>query len=508
MNETADYDLCVIGGGINGAGIARDAAGRGLSVVLIEARDLASATSSASSKLVHGGLRYLEQGEIALVRESLREREILLRNAPHIVWPLHFIMPHDTHLRPAWMIRAGLWIYDHLGGKRTLPASAAIDFNTDPAGDPLKKEFQRGFSYADCWVDDARLVVLNALDAKERGADILTRSAVINIAPRVKEKGWRVTVADMTSGDQLRLTARAVVNAGGPWVQAVLDASSLAHPGASARLVKGSHIVVPRLHDGPQAYILQQEDRRVVFALPYEGKFTLIGTTDAGFSGDPTGVQISAEEKEYLCAAANRFFARQITQGDIVWAYSGVRSLYDDGKTNLSKVTRDYKLIFDKSHGVPILSVFGGKITTYRELSEQAVDKIMPHLNVRRRAWTHKMPLPGGDFMGLTFEQFLQNRAERYLFLPPALVYRYARTYGTRMDVFIRESTDIGGLGRYFGDDVYEAEIIYLIVHEFARDVEDILWRRTKLGLHIEEKTQRTLEAAFPLLLAEFMKDD
>lgn len=507
MDGTSDYDICIIGGGINGAGIARDAAGRGLSVVLVEAMDIAGATSSASSKLVHGGLRYLEQGEFHLVRESLREREILLKIAPHIVHPMTFVMPHDATLRPAWMIRFGLWLYDHIGGKRTLPASAQIDFNTDRAGDPLKKDFGTGFAYADCRVDDARLVALNVLDARERGADILTRAAVLNIAPRVKEKGWRMTVADMASGDQIRLTARAVVNAAGPWVQAVLDASELGQAGVKARLVKGSHIIVPRLHDGPQAYILPQPDRRVVFALPYEGKFTLIGTTDMPFDGDPTGVAITDDEVTYLCNAVNCFFEKQIAPGDIVHTYSGVRSLYDDGAKNLSKVTRDYKLVLDKSRGAPLLSVFGGKLTTYRHLADDVMNKLMPLLNVRRRAWTHKMPLPGGDMGGLSFEDYAANRCDYYPFLPPSLVWRYARAYGSRMDVFIRDSGDIGGLGRHFGDDVYEAEIIYLIVHEFARAVDDILWRRSKLGLHIGDDTRRALESAFPQLLAEYMNN-
>lgn len=508
MSSTADYDICVIGGGINGAGIARDAAGRGLSVVLVEARDIASATSSASSKLIHGGLRYLEQGEFRLVRESLREREILLRTAAHIVHPLRFVMPHDASLRPAWMIRLGLWLYDHMGGKRTLPKSEAIDFNTDRSGDPLKKEFSRGFTYSDCWVDDARLVALNVLDARERGADILTRAAVINIAPRVKEKGWRVSVVDTATGDQIRLTARAVVNAGGPWVQAILDASELAPAGASVRLVKGSHIIVPRLHDGVQAYILPQPDGRVVFALPYQGHFTLIGTTDIAFDGDASRAEIAEDEVDYLCVAANRFFERQIAPADIVHTYSGVRSLYNDGAKNLSKVTRDYKLVLDKSHSGPLLSVFGGKLTTYRHLAEDVMEKLMPLLNVRRRRWTHKVPLPGGDMGGLSFEDYVANRCDYYPFLPASLVWRYARAYGSRMDVFIRDSTDIGGLGRHFGDDVYEAEMIYLIVHEFARDLDDVLWRRSKLGLHIGVDTRCALESAFPQLLAEFMSDD
>lgn len=508
MEVGSDYDLCIIGGGINGAGIARDAAGRGLSVVLVEARDLASATSSASSKLVHGGLRYLEQYEFGLVRESLKEREVLLRNAPHIIWPLEFVLPHDDHQRPAWMIGMGLWLYDHIGGRRTLASSGPVEFSTHPGGDVLKPDFVKGFTYADCWVDDARLVVLNALDAKERGADILTRSAVTNITPRVKEKGWRLTIADMTTGDEIRLTSRAVVNAAGPWVQAVLDSSQLSNPGAGLRLIKGSHIIVPRLHDWPQAYILQQPDGRVVFALPYEGAYTLIGTTDVDFTGDPTGVAITDEEKNYLCTAANRFFKQQITPADAVWSYSGVRALFDDGAKNISKITRDYKLILDKSRGAPLLSVYGGKITTYRQLATQAVDRLAPLLGTRRRAWTHKTPLPGGDLGGLSFDHFVENRLDHYPFLPLALLYRYARAYGSRMDVFLKNAGDISGLGRHFGDGVYEAEIVYLIVHEFARGLDDILWRRSKLGLHITEATLRALESALPALIEEAARHD
>lgn len=508
MNDLADYDLCIIGGGINGAGIARDAAGRGLSVVLAEAQDLASATSSASSKLVHGGLRYLEQREFKLVRESLHERSALLKIAPHIVWPLDFILPHDRHLRPKWMIRLGLFMYDTLAGRRSLKKSQQIEFSTHAAGDPLKDEFKTGFSYADCWVDDARLVALNAVDAKARGADILTRMAVINIKQRAHTPGWRVTMKDMASGDEIQITARAVVNAGGPWVRSILDNSNLAENAPGLRLVKGSHIVVPRIHPGVQAYILQQPDGRVVFALPYEHEFTLIGTTDLNFDGDPTTVQINDEEKTYLCDAVNRFFEKQTTPDDIAWSYSGVRALYDDGDKNISKVTRDYRLELDRSHGAPLLSVFGGKITTYRKLAEQVVDKIAPLVGNKRGHWTDTEVLPGGDLNGLSFDGFITAQYQKYPFLPLPLLYRYARAYGTRMDRFLGDATDLADLGRHFGDDVYEAEIIYLLCYEFAREADDILWRRSKLGIHVSDETAKRIEAALPLLLDEVCHND
>jgi glycerol-3-phosphate dehydrogenase len=507
MSEIADYDLCVIGGGINGAGIARDAAGRGLTVILAEARDLASATSSSSSKLVHGGLRYLEQREFKLVRESLQERSILLKIAPHIIWPLDFILPHDSHLRPAWMIRLGLFLYDHLAGFRRIKKSQQIDFATHPSGDPLKSQYKIGFAYADAWVDDARLVVLNAMDAKARGADILTHTAVINITPRDDAKGWKIIMRDMIGGDETHITTRAIVNAGGPWVRAILDTSELGSRAPGVRLVKGSHIIVSKIHSGSQAYILQQPDGRVVFALPYEHQYTLIGTTDVPFEGDPTSVMIDDTEKEYLCAAANRFFERQTTPLDIKWSYSGVRSLYDDGDKNISKVTRDYRLEMDKSHGAPLLSVFGGKITTHRRLSELVVDKIAPLMGNKRWHWTHTEALPGGDLSGVNFDQFIKEKNERYPFLPLPLLYRYARSYGTRMDKFLGGADDLSGLGRCFGEDLYEAEVIYLLYHEFARNSDDILWRRSKLGLHVSDDTVRKLDAALPQLLEDMKRN-
>ncbi len=468
-----EYDLCVIGGGINGAGIARDAAGRGLSVLLVEKGDLAAATSSASTKLIHGGLRYLEHYEFRLVRESLKERETLLAMAPHIIWPLSFILPHDKTLRPAWLIRAGLFLYDHIGGRKTLPASRGVSL----AGGPLQARYKKGFRYADCWVEDARLVVLNAMDAAKRGAVIRTRTACTGLKPA--NGGWQVEL----NGKEIA-TARIAVNAAGPWVRALLDQTGLARSKTpQVRLVKGSHIIVPHLYNGAHAYILQQPDKRIVFTIPYEQDFTLIGTTDTEISGDPGAAALDAQETDYLCAAVNRSFAAQITPDDIVTSYSGVRALLDDGDENASRVTRDYRLELDEHEGgAKLLSVFGGKLTTYRRLAEEAVDMLS-----HKPRWTAGATLPGGDFDD--FETFVTARQARYPALPAELVRRYARAYGTLMDHFAQDP------GRHFGDDLYEAEIAYLIEHEWARTAEDILWRRSKRGLHVAPETVHNLEA-------------
>lgn len=502
MSMSVDYDVCVIGGGINGTGIARDAAGRGLSVLLAEARDLASATSSASSKLIHGGLRYLEHGELRLVRASLVEREVLMRAAPHIIWPLQFMLPHDPAVRPAWMIKAGLFLYDRLGGRRTLFASGAVDLAQAVPG-VLKDDYGQGFTYADCWVEDSRLVVLNALDARQRGAKILNYTAVVNVAPVEEGQYWHVTLRNLMSGEEFTVTARTVVNAGGPWVRSVLEASGLAGKAPSVRLVKGSHIIVRKLHDGPQAFILQQPDKRIVFVLPYEQKFTLIGTTDVEYDGDPVDVRIEEFEREYLCAAASRFFRKRVAPVDILWSYSGVRPLIEDGDDNASKVTRDYRLVLQRFKGAPILSVFGGKLTTYRKLSEQAVDKIARLMDNVHGHWTAHAPLPGGDFEAGDFEKFLQRQADTYTFLPLDLLQRYAQAYGTRMDIFLKGCTDIEDLGDHYGDGLYQAEIDYLMTHELARTAEDILWRRSKLGLHVSDETVYNLESFFSPALQE-----
>lgn len=517
-----DYDLCVIGGGINGVGIARDAAGRGLKVLLVEAQDLGSATSSASTKLVHGGLRYLEHYEFKLVKESLHEREVLLNAAPHIIWPLRFVLPHHSSLRPIWMIRLGLFLYDRLAGRKKLQKSQSVDFNIGKTGDPLKDNYKTGFEYSDCWVEDSRLVVLNAVDAYERGADIMPQTACVFMEAlpeqegETSEKGWRINLQNMMSGDQFQVTAKMVVNAAGPWVRRILENSNLTEENDNTphiRLVQGSHIVVPKLYDGDHPYILQQKDGRIVFAIPYEHNYTLIGTTDRAYDGDASRASITPEEVDYLCGAINDSFEKQIGPEDIVWTYSGVRSLVDDGHESASKVTRDYKLFLDECAGAPILSVFGGKITTYRKLSEEVVGKIFLTLkahgeNIDAKPWTADAVLPGGDMPYRSFDAYLKLQKPRYSFLPEALIRRYARAYGTRMEWFMTGVNKAQDLGRHFGDDVYEAELLHLMKHEFALTADDMLWRRTKLGLHISENTAQAIEAAMPSLYEELAKQE
>ncbi|MGQ0527366.1 MAG: glycerol-3-phosphate dehydrogenase [Alphaproteobacteria bacterium] len=497
------YDVCVIGGGINGTGIARDAAGRGLSVLLLEAGDLAGATSSASTKLIHGGLRYLEQYEFKLVMESLAERERLLRAAPHLVRPQEFILPHEEHGRPAWMIRSGLFIYDHLKKRTMLPGSRAVDLQ---GGSILNARYRHGFSYHDCWVDDARLVVLNAIDAAEKGADISVRSECRMIEPVFRHKGWRVSFFDHLGDRTVQTRARMIINAAGPWVYDVLVHNRLRSaktPGL--RLIKGSHIIVGKLYDGVQAYILQQPDGRVVFAIPYEKNLTVIGTTEVAYSGNPGQAQISPEEIDYLCAAVNRSFEKQTVPGDIVWTYSGVRSLVDSGDENLSEVTRDYKLNLEYFSHAPVLSVFGGKLTTYRHLSERVGTKIASVLCGAGPAWTRHAVLPGGDIPGGDFKVWLQKQAIQHYWLPEPVLRRYAQNYGTRMDRLLRGAGTLMDLGIDYGDQLYEAEVRYLVQHEWARTSEDILWRRSKLGLHVKIDTVATLENALPQILKEVL---
>lgn len=487
-----DYDLCVIGGGINGVAIARDAAGRGLSVLLVEAGDLASATSSASTKLIHGWLRYLEYFEFGLVRESLKERETLLRAAPHMVRPVEFVIPHDEAMRPAWLIRLGLFLYDHIGGSRKVAASRAIDLKTHPYGENLKKPSGRGFVYSDCQTDDARLTVLSALDAAERGAKILTRTACTRL--RCEGDFWSVSLRDLAAGRESDVRAAMVINAAGPWVRGVLEASDLAHEGANVpnvRLVKGSHIIVPRRYEGGHAYLLQQKDRRVVFVIPYQDDFTLIGTTEVDFQSDPITAQITPEETDYLCAAYNNSFADILKSADVVWAYSGVRALFDDGKGNPTAASRDYKLYRHKDMQAPMISVFGGKLTTHRKLAQDAVSKILKMAGRPGAAWTCAYPLPGGDTGG--FDDFMKAQARKYPWLPEDLLSRYARSYGTRMGKFLDGASSMGDLGQHCGDGIYEAEVIYLSRYEWARTAEDILWRRSKLGLRASKETEKNL---------------
>jgi glycerol-3-phosphate dehydrogenase len=487
-------DLLVIGGGINGTGIARDAVGRGLSVVLCEQDDLASHTSSASSKLIHGGLRYLEHYEFRLVREALIEREVLLRAAPHIIWPLRFILPHSPEQRPAWMIRLGLFLYDHLGGRERLPGSGKVDLRDDPAGAPLKTEFRTAFSYADCWVDDARLVVLNAKDAAERGAEILCRRRCIDA--RRADGVWQATLRSADGGVERVVRARCLVNATGPWVSRFLTDNLRLPALKRVRLVKGSHIVVRRLRGHPDPYILQNTDRRVVFVIPYEQQYSLIGTTDLDYADDPARAEVSGAEIDYLCRAVGRYFKDSPTPEEVVWRYAGVRPLYDDASGDVSAVTRDYVFDLDRSaDAAPLLSVFGGKITTYRKLAEHALNKLKPVLGIAGGAWTDRAPLPGGDLPGADFEAFLAALTDAYPWLPADLVRRYARAYGTRIERLLDGAGALKDLGEHLGDGLYEAEADYLVRHEWAMTEEDILWRRSKLGLHVSAETAARLRA-------------
>ena len=478
--RAASYDLLIVGGGINGTGVARDAAGRGLKVLLCEQDDLASHTSSASTKLIHGGLRYLEEFHFSLVRKALQEREVLLGAAPHIMRPLQFIMPHAAHLRPAWMIRAGLLLYDHLAARARLAGSASVDLRTHIAGEPLKAGYRRGFLYSDGQTDDARLVVLNALDARSRGATILTRTRCERLSPRGAL--WSATLG---SGRESRvIEARAVVNATGPWVGRFLAEATPVRASRQVRLVKGSHIVVPRLFAHRFAYIFQNEDRRIVFAIPYEHDFTLLGTTDVDYHTDPGAVRIDAGEVSYLCTLANRYFRQQLAPADVVWSYSGVRPLLADESTDPMRVTRDYALELDR-HPLPLLSVFGGKITTYRRLAEDAVNRLAAALGVRARPWTAGAKLPGGDLPQGSLAVFLRTLERRYPWLPARMRRRYAHAYGTRLERLLGTAGTLADLGSELLPQLYEREVEYLCREEFARTAQDILWRRTKLGLHL-----------------------
>ena len=486
------YDLLVIGGGINGAGIARDAAGRGAKVCLVEKDDLASHTSSSSTKLVHGGLRYLEHFEFRLVRESLIERERLLKAAPHIIWPLRFVLPHDKGLRPKWMLRLGLFLYDNLGGRKLLPATTTVNLRDGAHADFLQDRLTHGFEYSDCWVEDSRLVVLNCMDAKERGADIRTRTECTGL-----ERGadsWSATLKDASGGEQ-RITARAIVNAAGPWVDAVLGKANPAASHQNLRLVKGSHLIFPKLFEGDHCYIFQNKDDRIIFVIPYERDFTLVGTTDQGFKGDPSGIDISPEESAYLCDAANEYLATKITPVDAVSSYAGVRPLYDDKSANNSTVTRDYVFELDDKDGQPpILSIFGGKITTFRKLAEHALAKLG---GLGGEAWTADAILPGGGFDPDHVDAFIEECASRYGFLPRATVRRLVRAYGMRIDAVLNEAQSTSDLGEHIGGDLYAAELEYLVTHEFALTAEDVLWRRSKLKLHLDAGAQAKVAAWF-----------
>jgi glycerol-3-phosphate dehydrogenase len=488
-NDSMDYDLAIIGGGINGCGIARDAAGRGWHVFLCERADLASGTSSASTKLIHGGLRYLEYYEFRLVREALMEREVLWGIAPHIIWPLRFILPHHRQLRPAWLLRLGLFIYDHLGGRKRLPPTRTLNLRSDPAGALLKPEFTRGFAYSDCWVEDSRLVVLNALDAAERGATIASRTECVS-AERI-DGSWVVTLQDAATGTRRTIRAKALVNAAGPWVAEVAGSVVRANVPAAVRLVQGSHVVVPRLYDHDACYIFQNADGRIFFLIPYERDFTLIGTTDQDFTGDPSDVRASAAEIDYLCASTSAYLRRRVTPDMVVWSYSGVRPLYDDGSSAPQQATRDYVLDLDAVPGTPaLLSVFGGKITTYRRLAEASLAMLQPYLpsvSGQQAGWTGHAALPGGDFPVDGFERQVTATAARFPFFPEPTLRRLLRAYGTRIDRIIGDATCSSDLGRVFGADLTEAELRYLVNAEWAQSATDVVWRRSKLGLRLTE---------------------
>lgn len=476
-----ETDLLVVGGGVNGVGIARDAAGRGLSVFLCEMDDLAQHTSSASTKLIHGGLRYLENYDFRLVRHALREREVLLKAAPHIIWPLRFVLPYHGALRPEWLIRVGLFFYDHLGGRKLLPPSRRIDLGSHPAGRALKTKFTRGFEYSDCWVQDARLVVLNAMDAQARGARIRTRTRCV----RLRRHGdhWIVNLKDQGTGESYKVRARALINAAGPWVNQILQMDSARHSENRTRLIKGSHIVVPKLFDHEYPYIFQHQDGRVIFAIPFEKEFTLLGTTDCEVHETPESIHIDQEELSYICRAAEEYLEMAITPEDVVWSYSGVRPLYNDAAASAAKVTRDYMLDLD-TDGAPMLSVFGGKITTYRDLAQQAMGLLAGTMaGISSENWTARAQLPGGDIENADFEKFLAECRKNFPWLPGDIVYDYARNYGTRIAMILAGCGDMQSLGRHFGGPLYEREVDYLMEHEFARTAQDVLWRRSKKGL-------------------------
>ncbi len=484
------YDIAVIGGGINGCGIARDAAGRGLSVYLCEQNDFASATSSASTKLIHGGLRYLEFYEFRLVREALIERERLLKIAPHIIWPLRFVLPHHKDLRPRWMLRAGLFLYDNLGGRRILPPSRKLRLSSSEIGTPLRPDFTTAFEYSDCWVEDSRLVVLNAMDAAARGADLNPHTKCLGAR---RDGGlWRVDVGG--PGGQETILAKCLVNAAGPWVGEVLHDQIRLKVPAPIRLVKGSHIVVPKIFSHDRAYIFQNADNRIIFAIPYERDFTLIGTTDQDYHGDPAAVAATEQEISYLCAAASEYFREPVTPGEVVWTYSGVRPLYDDGASQAQEATRDYVLDLDApEQQAPLLTIFGGKITTYRRLAEEVLQRLSRHLPAGK-PWTSTAALPGGDFHHDGIGELIAVLRASFPFLSEGHARRLARAYGTRAELILGGARRMEELGRVFGEDLTEAEVQYLMQNEWAKTPDDILWRRSKLGLRTSAEDVSALD--------------
>jgi glycerol-3-phosphate dehydrogenase len=492
MADRKIYDVFVIGGGINGASVARDAVGRGYSVMLAEMNDLASGTSSAATKLVHGGLRYLEHYEFRLVHEALAEREVLWANAPHIIRPLRFVLPHHKGLRPALVLRAGLAMYDYMGGRRLLPPTKTLDLRTHETGKPLKGDYRTGFEYSDCWVDDARFVVMNARDAADKGAVIQTRTKVTRIS---RDGALHVIEMVDAHGAVSTATARLIVNAAGPWVDEVINGTMGRNGKPNVRLVKGSHIVVNKLYDHDRCYIFQNADGRIIFAIPYEGDFTLIGTTDLDYHDDPKDVKITDAETRYLCSAASEYFAKPVTSDQIVWTYSGVRPLFDDGASAAQEATRDYVIKVDGSaaEGAAI-NVFGGKLTTSRRLAESVLEKIEEVLGKKGPAWTKVAKFPGGEFEPLAFDAEVRRLGKDYAWLPPKLAYRLTRLYGTKARVILGEAGSLEALGLHFGADLYGREVDYLVEHEWARTAQDVLWRRTKVGLRVGPEDVERLE--------------
>jgi glycerol-3-phosphate dehydrogenase len=503
--DSSDYDLAIIGGGVNGCGIARDAAGRGWSVFLCDKGDLGSGTSSASTKLIHGGLRYLEHYEFRLVREALMEREVLWAIAPHIIHPMRFVLPHHRRLRPAWLLRLGLFLYDHLGGRKRLPSTQTLDLRSGPVGALLRPEFTRGFVYSDCSVEDSRLVVLNARDAADRGATIAPRSECL-AAARVGG-WWSVTLRNEATGARQTIRAKALVNAAGPWVAEVAGSIIHANTPAPIRLVQGSHVVVPKLYDHGSCYIFQNGDGRIFFLIPYERDFTLIGTTDQDYTGDPADVRASTAEIAYLCESTSAYLRKPVTPEMVVWTYSGVRPLYDDGLTAPQQATRDYVLKLDAPPDEPaLLSVFGGKITTYRRLAEASLAMLLPYLpsvSGQHAGWTGHAPLPGGDFPVDGFEQLVVDAVARYPFLAETTLRRMLRAYGTRIDRVIGDAGCAADLGPVFGADLMEAELRYLVDEEWARTAADVVWRRSKLGLRLSTEQIEAIDGAMRLMLRD-----
>jgi len=487
------YDLAIIGGGINGVGVARDAAGRGLKVLLVERDDLAQHTSSASTKLVHGGLRYLEHYEFNLVRKALKEREVLLTAAPHIIWPMRFVLPVDEGMRPAWFLRLGLFLYDHLGGRKILPATSSLNLSTDPRGNPLQGRLKKGFAYSDCWVEDARLVVLTARDAVERGADVRTRTECVGLQRGADN--WSLQI--MSDGESRTEQAKVLVNAAGPWVDPVTGLYDQSSNAAKLRLVKGSHIVVDRKFEGDHSYIFQNKDNRIIFAIPYQNDFTLIGTTDQPWNYDEGPARISDDEIEYLCDAASEYFKKPVERKHIKWTYSGVRPLFDDKSQSASTVTRDFVFDYDDEGGAPVLSIFGGKITTYRVLALKAIKTLKKALGVQTDDWTGGANLPGGDFPVADFDSLVSEYSGKWPFLDRSLIQRLTRAYGTDTSKMLQAANSESDLGQHFGAGLYQTEIQWLIEKEFARTAEDVLWRRSKLGLHMTEAEKASVESWF-----------